>query len=931
MYYSNNGKVEEKMFFQSYDEFVDAAAEALDAEIIASKSEKNRTRIHLNNGRKINDGQSDTSFTYLFENDEETSLLPDASIRLSKDGQEYRGVVAFSEEDAIGLSIEADFGEIVETAEVSVDLTVLLEGLRDRLHTTRAPSAILKALMMDGRKAIRAGEFAKGQEAACEMARSQPITFIWGPPGTGKTTTLAKIATDFVLEGKRVLVASHSNAAVDEAALRTIENLRKTPMGKMLLATRYGYPRKREILEADDVASFKLALNESPKLKRERDDLLDERRSLQDERKAALERAGISEVARKRIDLIDARRKEIGERLKNIREELRHKEKMIAKKARFLATTASKLAVDNIFNDEQRFDVVIFDEASMAFAPQVALAASLAAKHFICLGDFQQLPPIAVSQSELLKTDVFRLCGVAEAIESARRHDWLALLNVQHRMHPDIAETINKTMYAGALETNARIIDDRRTMAKIAPFERQALGVVDLTGTSAYCLKINDNSRFNLLSALVSCATAATLEKKSGGARSVGIVAPYRAQVRLIRAILKDWEKSKKKREETRRGVRTQEEGNESEKIRCATAHQFQGGERDYVVYDATDCYVQTHCGKLLTDAKRNAANRLFNVAASRARGKFVAVGHVDFLKSKLTNGLLFKRFLTQTCEKKGWIEQNERAFQTLTTTATRDDFAFFCGAARLKEAESLYLKDLKNAKESVWIDWGTPLSAWANETVLTEILQTLNRRGVKLFFYASEPEKTPTAIRGAVVERGNAFNSLTVVDGAVVWAGAPFADNFFKSKDGKQLERQKRQITARVCGKTLANALKSLLNVDFKKKEREERSRRNDLKIAGERTFADYVAENVVCPKCGRPMKLKRPKKGGGFFLGCSVYPNCREIKKIDVALVTAYMRTTERLACGYWGSDFDVLEGKFGVYLKQRRTGTTVSLDNI
>lgn len=930
MLYSDNDKTDEKIFFRSYDEFVDAAAEALEAEIIAAKSEKNQSRIQLSDGRKINDGQSDASFTYIFENDGETPLLPDAPICLSKGKQKYRGFVAFSEEDAIGLRVEADLGEVVETAEVSVDLTVLLEALRDRLRATAsAPSAILKTLILDGRKAVRVGEFAKGQEAACEMARSQPITFIWGPPGTGKTSTLARIATDFLLEGKRVLVASHSNAAVDEAALRTIENLRKTPEEKDLLATRYGYPRKREILDADDVASFKLALNESPKLKREREELLDERKSLQEERKAAFERTGTSESARKRVGAIDARRKEIGERLKSIREELRHKEKAIARKARFLATTASKLAVDDIFNDELRFDVVIFDEASMAFAPQVALAASLATKRFICLGDFQQLPPIAVSQGSLLKTDVFRLCGVVDAIENARRHDWLALLNVQYRMHPDIAETINETMYAGALETSVQIVGERRKAAEVAPFGRRALGVVDLTGTSAYCLKTNDNSRFNLLSALLSCATAATLEREGGGKRSVGIVAPYRAQVRLIRAILKDWEKAEKKGEKGAR--QTQEKRSHGGKIRCATAHQFQGGERDYVVYDATDCYVQTRCGKLSTDMERNVANRLFNVAASRARGKFVAVGHVDFLKRKLTSGLLFKRFLTQTCEKKDWSEQNEQAFQTLTASPARDGFAFFCGAFQLKEAEQRYLNDLRNAKENVWIDWGTPTSAWADENALLEILQTLKRRGVKLYLYSNEPEKTPPAVRDDVAERWNAFNSLTVVDGGVVWTGAPFADNFFKSKDGKRLEERKRPIAARVCGGNLASALKSLLNVDFKKKEREERSRRNDLKIAGERTFADYVAENVVCPKCGRPMKLKRPKKGGGFFLGCSVYPNCREIKKIDVALVTAYMRTTERLACGYWGSDFDVLEGKFGVYLKQRRTGTTVSLDNI
>ncbi|MBP3530644.1 MAG: AAA family ATPase [Thermoguttaceae bacterium] len=930
----DDASIEENIIFRSYDEFVDASAEALDAEISASKNEKNKKYIHLSNGRKIIDGLSDANFTYIFENDDETPLLPDAPILLSKDDQKCRGYVAFCEENAIGLRVDADWGDVVETAEVSVDLTVLLEGLRDRLRTTtNAPSAILKTLILDGRKAIRSGELAKGQEAACEMARVQPITFIWGPPGTGKTTTLAKIATDFVLEGKRVLVASHSNAAVDEAALRTIENLRKTAAGKERLATRYGYPRKREILEADDVASFKLALNGSPKLKRERENLLDERKELQDERKTLFARAGTSENARKRIDAIDVRRKEIGERLKKIREELSYKEKTIARKAAFLATTASKLAVDDIFNDELRFDVVIFDEASMAFAPQVALAASLATKRFICLGDFQQLPPISISQGALLKTDVFRLCGVVDAIESARRHDWLALLNVQYRMHPDIAETLNETMYAGALETSVEIVGARRTMAKIAPFERRALGVVDLTGTSAYCLKTNENSRFNPLSALVACATAATLEKESGGTRSVGIVAPYRAQARLIRAILKDWETVEKKRKEgTRRDKETREERNEGAEIRCATAHQFQGGECDYIVYDATECYVQTSCGRLLTEKKGNFANRLFNVAASRARGKLVAVGHVGFLKRKIANKLVFKRFLTKICEKKEFGGQNEQAFQTLKANATSDAFGFWSGASQGKEAEKLYFNDLKNAKESVWIDWRTPTSAWANETTLLEILQTLNRRGVKLHLYSNEPEKTPEAFRGEVAERRNALNSLTVVDGKVVWVGAPFADNLFRSKDGKQLEALTRPIVARILGEKTAGALKALLNVDFKKKVREKRRRETNLKIEGQRSFADYVAENVVCSKCGKTMRLRKSRRG--FFFGCSGYSGpskCDGMKNVDFAMVAAYLGTTERFACGDWVSDFDLLDGKYGLYLQRRRDGKKLSLDNI
>lgn len=44
-----------------------------------------------------------------------------------------------------------------------------------------------------------------------------PIHLLWGPPGTGKTTTLGVAVVEWLRMGKRVLVVSTSNAAVDVA------------------------------------------------------------------------------------------------------------------------------------------------------------------------------------------------------------------------------------------------------------------------------------------------------------------------------------------------------------------------------------------------------------------------------------------------------------------------------------------------------------------------------------------------------------------------------------------------------------------------------------------------------------------------------------------------------------------------------------------
>src|SRR5207253_10253340 len=50
-----------------------------------------------------------------------------------------------------------------------------------------------------------------------QQALGSNVTFIWGPPGTGKTFVIARLITALVRTDERVLVTSHTKAAVDQA------------------------------------------------------------------------------------------------------------------------------------------------------------------------------------------------------------------------------------------------------------------------------------------------------------------------------------------------------------------------------------------------------------------------------------------------------------------------------------------------------------------------------------------------------------------------------------------------------------------------------------------------------------------------------------------------------------------------------------------
>ena len=55
------------------------------------------------------------------------------------------------------------------------------------------------------------------QLGAVQLCCDSSLSFVWGPPGTGKTTTLAHIVAELLEQGQRVLVTSTTNAAIDQA------------------------------------------------------------------------------------------------------------------------------------------------------------------------------------------------------------------------------------------------------------------------------------------------------------------------------------------------------------------------------------------------------------------------------------------------------------------------------------------------------------------------------------------------------------------------------------------------------------------------------------------------------------------------------------------------------------------------------------------
>ena len=98
---------------------------------------------------------------------------------------------------------------------------------RDDWSTTAASHLLVNGFAPEGGKRPPSGPLAaplgcnQSQEEILEQLRSEPLTVVTGPPGTGKTQLVVNAVANAWLDGHKVLVTSTNNGAVDVAVERT--------------------------------------------------------------------------------------------------------------------------------------------------------------------------------------------------------------------------------------------------------------------------------------------------------------------------------------------------------------------------------------------------------------------------------------------------------------------------------------------------------------------------------------------------------------------------------------------------------------------------------------------------------------------------------------------------------------------------------------
>jgi gas vesicle protein len=549
-------------------------------------------------------------------------MTDEVPVEIEVEGDVVRGNIVSVDGDRVVILLQSYVGDNVEHATLRTAPFFLLEQLIERLDSIEDKDVgCVRGLFdededseFDRELSVEQNELNEYQLNAARSVVRKRISFVWGPPGTGKTQTLAYAAANLVTLGEKVLILSNTNIAVDVALHKSLQYLKDDNQyfdGKFV---RFGIPRLVELEDFPWSVPQHVARDKSPALYATIDKLESDIRSV-----AARFSNSRSKTGQKRLS-------DLREKISALRDEAYSKESRIVQHANLVACTAAKAAIaSQVFS--RRFDAVLIDEASMLYLPYVVFAASLAKSQVGIFGDFMQIPPITQSSTrvlDVLSKDIFRETNMHRQI--AKQSPRMNILEVQYRMPISVMELVNDRIYGGKLKASEKIRDTEPKQEPVVFYDTSKLNSKSFREASS-------NSRVNILSGITAIDIAVASLKH--GARSVGIITPYRAQARFLRSTLNSMNL-------------------DGAVISAATVHTFQGNERDVIVFDFVDDK-PLPLGILLSAYQRengeeiSEGERLLNVAITRARKRLLFVGNYEYLASKTGDDSLLRFVLAKT------------------------------------------------------------------------------------------------------------------------------------------------------------------------------------------------------------------------------------------------------------------------------------------
>jgi len=513
-------------------------------------------------------------------------------------------------------------------------------------HNTDLTRSRIEALESECNLSSTRLDYSQREAVVMALHSNSPINLIHGPPGTGKTMTVAELVRCAVHnKGWKVLVTAPSNVAVDNVLDRvmSLENepqksssgstakqrkaaSKKTSSKRKIKAVRLGHPaRIQHGIQKYSLESLVQSSEGTEIVKDCRSELKDYLNTLSNAR---------SRPSEKRVAYRE---------MKSLRKEIRSREEtvvgQILREANVVFATNVGAAssvfrrMTDVKGEPISFDLVIIDEAAQALEASCWISL-LRGKRAVLAGDHKQLPPtikcsVREVQRDLGKTLFERLMFAYEKKKDSFRSK---MLEVQYRMHQDISDWASNAMYDGKLISHESVRDRKLMTLPLVEEKAKALSnkndceedtlekttliLIDTTGCDMHETANEAGSRSNEGEANIVLSHVNSLISLGLRAEDIAVITPYNGQVELLRSLLLP-------------GI---------PKLEIRSVDGFQGGEREAVVLSlvrSSERGGQNGIG-FLSDERR------LNVAVTRAKRHCAVICDCETVsKNKFIKGLV--------------------------------------------------------------------------------------------------------------------------------------------------------------------------------------------------------------------------------------------------------------------------------------------------
>ncbi|EAS34851.3 DNA helicase [Coccidioides immitis RS] len=387
------------------------------------------------------------------------------------------------------------------------------------------------------------------KEAIRFALASREIALIHGPPGTGKTHTLIELILQLLRRNLRILVCGPSNISVDNIVERLAPH--KIPL------VRIGHPARLLSSVVDHSLEALTQTSDAAAI------VKDVRREI-DEKQASIRKTRSGRE-----------RREIYKDLKELRKEFREREARCVDHL----VTESKVVLATLHGagghqlKNQKFDVVLIDEASQALEAQCWVPL-LSASKAILAGDHLQLPPTIKSTTTNTPSGSSRKLKSSNAIQSGADDLTISSLSItslettlfdrllslhgptikrmlttQYRMHEKIMSFPSCELYESKLiaadHVKARLLKDLPCDIQDTDDTCEPLVFYDTQG-GEFPERIEDgelllaDSKSNDLEAAVVARHVQNLIAAGLREEDIAVITPYNAQVALLAQLLRE-------------------------------------------------------------------------------------------------------------------------------------------------------------------------------------------------------------------------------------------------------------------------------------------------------------------------------------------------------------------------------------------------------